>query len=252
MTITVISQSMYLPWLGLFEQMKFADLFVHYDDVQFSRGFYNRVQIMGKSGSKYITIPLKKGPQKQLLQDKKIDNQYDWKLAHRNSLTDSLKSTPFFKDAIKLFERTTAASSGELVYYSRGSIKRISEYMGINEDLRFEDSASLNPVGISSQRLLDICKKTGTEIYLTGLGGLNYLDHELFERNNVDVFYMNYRFIHYNRLRNKYTPYLSSLDPIAHLGPQTVNTMRSKMIHWSEAIKNPADLRATQYLGAVI
>ena len=30
--VVVISQPMFLPWIGLFEQVKVADHFVHYDD----------------------------------------------------------------------------------------------------------------------------------------------------------------------------------------------------------------------------
>ena len=33
----VISQSMYFPWVGMLEQIRLADVFVFYDDVQFSK-----------------------------------------------------------------------------------------------------------------------------------------------------------------------------------------------------------------------
>ena len=46
MTTVVISQPMLFPWVGMFEQVALADVFVHYDDVQFSKGsFTNRVQL---------------------------------------------------------------------------------------------------------------------------------------------------------------------------------------------------------------
>ena len=42
----VISQPMYFPRVGMLEQIRLADHFVYYDDVQFSRGgFSNRVQL---------------------------------------------------------------------------------------------------------------------------------------------------------------------------------------------------------------
>lgn len=36
LTVAII-QPAYLPWLGYFDQMARADVFVHYDDVQYSR-----------------------------------------------------------------------------------------------------------------------------------------------------------------------------------------------------------------------
>ena len=56
----VISQSMYFPWVGMLEQIRLADVFIHYDDVQFSKGsFSNRVQVKQPDGtSAWMTIPL--------------------------------------------------------------------------------------------------------------------------------------------------------------------------------------------------
>ena len=34
----VISQPMFLPWVGLFEQARHADVWFHYDDVQLPQG----------------------------------------------------------------------------------------------------------------------------------------------------------------------------------------------------------------------
>ena len=67
MTVTVISQSMYFPWIGLFDQIRLADEFIFYDDVQLTRGFYNRVQVAQANGTKFITVPLAKKKQKQLI-----------------------------------------------------------------------------------------------------------------------------------------------------------------------------------------
>jgi len=52
----VISQSMYFPWVGLLEQIRLAEFFVHYDDVQLTRVFTNRVQVKTAQGSKWITV----------------------------------------------------------------------------------------------------------------------------------------------------------------------------------------------------
>ena len=56
----VISQPMFFPWVGFLEQMRLADVYVHYDDVQFSKGsFTNRVQIKTPEGFIWLTAPLR-------------------------------------------------------------------------------------------------------------------------------------------------------------------------------------------------
>ncbi len=55
----VISQPMLFPWVGMLEQVRLADRYVDYSDVQFSRGsFVNRVQVKTCTGPRWITAPL--------------------------------------------------------------------------------------------------------------------------------------------------------------------------------------------------
>ena len=63
----VVSQSMYFPWRGLLDQIRQADVFVYYDDVQLVRGFCNRVHVKTLQGYKWITVPLLRKSQKQLI-----------------------------------------------------------------------------------------------------------------------------------------------------------------------------------------
>ena len=56
----VISQPMYFPWAGILEQVRLSNVFVHYEDVQFTRGsFSNRVQVKTEKGMHWLTVPLK-------------------------------------------------------------------------------------------------------------------------------------------------------------------------------------------------
>ena len=47
----VVLQPGYLPWLGFFDQMQRADVFVYYDDVQFDKhGWRNRNRVKAPDG----------------------------------------------------------------------------------------------------------------------------------------------------------------------------------------------------------
>jgi hypothetical protein len=84
-----ISQSMYFPWCGLIDQIRLADVFVHYNDVQLSRGFYNRVQVKTPQGTTLITVPLQKKHQNQLINKSYISYESDWIESHRSILINS-------------------------------------------------------------------------------------------------------------------------------------------------------------------
>ena len=57
--IITIHQPNLFPWLGFFDKMQHADIFVLLDTVPYTKGGYqNRTQIKGANGIKWMTIPV--------------------------------------------------------------------------------------------------------------------------------------------------------------------------------------------------
>ena len=233
----VISQSMYFPWCGLLDQIRLADVFVHYDDVQLSRGFYNRVQVKTSNGSSYITVPIKNRKQKQLIDQSYISYETNWVDQHRAILLNSYRHLPFIKEALDLFDTVHDKKYDLLSDLSRASIKILAEYFQLDNKVQFINSADLSISGSSSQRLLMITKKLGGNTYLTGHGALKYLDHTLFEDNGIEVKYVDYCFKGYKQVHGTFTPYVTALDAIAHLGTRACDNLLSTTINWRKAIE---------------
>ena len=54
-----ILQSNYIPWKGYFDIIKMADVFVFYDEVQYTKNDWrNRNQIKTPNGLSWLTIPV--------------------------------------------------------------------------------------------------------------------------------------------------------------------------------------------------
>src|SRR6188768_4131453 len=102
----VISQSMYFPWVGFLEQLRLADVFVHYDDVQFSKGsFTNRVQIKMPIGRRWMTVPLVDHHLGQAINEVRIKAPGEWRAGHMDLLRESFEGAPFKEDAIGIVEQ---------------------------------------------------------------------------------------------------------------------------------------------------
>src|SRR5262249_31052968 len=108
MTTVVISQPMLFPWFGFFELVSSADIYVHLDDVQFSKGsFSNRIQIKHPSGIKWMTIPLvKRGAMQRICDLKAVGS--DWRRGHYDLVSQSLREAPYFDKAAKLLRHVYA------------------------------------------------------------------------------------------------------------------------------------------------
>jgi hypothetical protein len=230
----VISQSMYFPWIGLFEQIRLTDIFIHYDDVQYARGFYNRVQFKTAGGSKWLTVPLRDQHQGQHINEVLIDNRIDWRSKHRDMLKQAYLKAPFRNEMLNLVDDVFAQDYATLADISRESILSIAKYFDLIGNRKFVNSAEISVSGSSSHRLHDICCKEAASIYLTGHGAKNYLDHELFEKSGIKVNYMNYCMKPYPQLHGEFTPYVSALDLIANCGKERADVICSEAIYWKK------------------
>lgn len=234
----VISQPMYFPWCGLINQIKLSDIFVHYDDVQLSKGFYNRVQVKRENKLDYITVPIKNKKQKLFINEAEIYYEDDWVSGHRKILENSFKFSDYKNDALEIFDKVHEKPFQSLSELGIKSIMEVADYFGLLEGREFIRSSELNVPGQGSQRLLDIAKKVNCTKYITGHGALNYLDHEIFERENIEVRYMLYRIKKYEQSYGNFTPYLTSLDAIANLGKKSLSILESSSVNWAQAIQN--------------
>lgn len=230
----VISQSMYFPWVGLLEQIRVADMFVHYDDVQFTKGFYNRVQIKTANGSKWLTVPLHEHHRGQRIDEVKIDHRIDWRSKHRNMLKQTYRNAPYRDEMLALVDQVFSNHYLTLADLSRESTLSLARYFDLTEGTQFGDSAQIAVKGASSQRLHDLCLAIGASTYVTGHGAKNYLDHELFSKSGIKVEYMKYRMRPYPQLFGDFTPYVTALDLIANCGKERTDVICSKTIYWKD------------------
>lgn len=219
MSRVVISQPMLFPWVGLLEQVALADIYVHYSDVQFSKGsFTNRVQIKTAQGSRWLTVPLEGLRLGQRINEVKIQDHTDWRVNHRSLLASAYEDSPWVEDMLDLVDAVYSRHFDSIADLSEASLMALCEYFGLARDRRFVQVADLDIAGASSQRVLDIVRRLGGTQYITGHGARHYLDHDLFEAAGITVSYMDYRLRPYPQAHGTFTPYVSALDLVANAG----------------------------------
>ncbi|RLD32884.1 MAG: hypothetical protein DRI72_06205, partial [Bacteroidetes bacterium] len=70
-----IMQPYFFPYVGYFQMIKYVDLFIFYNDVNFiERGWINRNNILTDKGKTRITIPLRKASSNKIIKDVEVLN----------------------------------------------------------------------------------------------------------------------------------------------------------------------------------
>ena len=237
MTTVVVSQPMVFPWVGLFEQVRLADVFVHYDDVQLpnSASFSTRVQVKTAQGSRWLTVPVRREGA-PLIKDVRIDEAQRWRDKHLQTLRHSYTHAPFFDEMLALAESVYGLETDLLSEFDVAGVEAVSGYLGLAP--RFVLSSSFGTTSSGTQKLADICEQLGATRYVTGLGALDYLEYEIFERLGIRVEYMQYERVPYPQLHGPFTPSVTILDCIANCGRACAEVVRSPSAYWKDVVRD--------------
>ena len=80
-------------------------------------------------------------------------------------------------------------------------------------------ASELSPVGEKSDLILDIAKKSGADIYLSGPSGRDYMDLEKYKQEGMGVWFNDFEHPTYiQKGTQKFIPYLSTLDLLMNVG----------------------------------
>jgi len=212
--IAAIHQPNFMPWLGYFYKMLHCDVFVFLDDVPFSKGSYtNRVKIRNVSGnaSTWLTMPVKtSGCLNQMIYNVQISDE-EWKTNIIAKISASYRKSPYYKKYIdQIYCAIDNISIFSLASINKSIILAISSLLDISPN--FILSSELNGIcGVSTDKLISICKKIKATTYLSGIGGSKYLDCGSFQDVNIELKFIDF-------LKNHDDMSLSILDILFRKG----------------------------------
>ena len=237
MTVVAINQPCYLPWRGHFALMKAADVFVFYDDVQFtsntSRSFFARVQLKTARGRRWLTVPVRKsGRFGQRIDEVEIAEDGRWREGHVAAVRDALRGAPFAGSIEPVLLALAGGAWSRLAELTIATTRLMAELLGLRrETLR---SSALGIGGGGSERVLAVCRALGATRYVSGHGGLDYLQHEAFEAAGVTVEYLDYDLSAYPQQHGAFEAYVTALDLLANTGPAALGHVNAAAVPWRE------------------
>ncbi|HEY3041165.1 MAG TPA: WbqC family protein [Pyrinomonadaceae bacterium] len=230
----VVSQPMFLPWVGLFEQIRLADVFIHYDDVQLPQGrsFMSRVQLKSANGVSWLTVPIDHGKSGKLLNEVVLLEPEGWREKHLRTIRHAYARRPYFNLMFELIEKIYSQPTAHLAEFNITAIEQIAQWLALSP--RFIRSSAMGVKGASTERLVALCEAVDCDVYVTGHGALRYLNHQQFEDKGVSVCYMDYKKVPYEQGHGEFTPYISILDAIANCGERARDLLCSAPVYWRD------------------
>ncbi|HEC91837.1 MAG TPA: hypothetical protein ENI51_02415 [Candidatus Atribacteria bacterium] len=224
--IVGIHQPNFLPWLGYFYKIDRSDVFVLLDNVQYTKNsFINRNRIKTPQGAIWLTVPVsfRFG---QLINEVKINNKTNWREKHLKTLEMNYKRAVFFEDVFKIIKEIYYLKDWQnLSDFNIRLISAMLSYIGLDKALI--KSSSLDVKGKSTELHIQIIKKVGGNIYLSGFGGKKYQEEKLFKKERIELVYYNFSHPTYKQLWGDFIPNLSIIDLLFNMGPESAEIIRN-------------------------
>ena len=218
--IVTIHQPNYLPYLGFFDKMVKADIFVVYDDAQFNKGdFQHRNKIRIYHGWKWLTVPVEKKsiPIKEIKIRNEISTKSEnWPHTHLKNIREAYKNAPYYSTYEKDFEAIYKKSYDKLIDLNMAIIYFLVDAFDIETKLVF--SSELDFTSKSTQRLVEIVQTIGGDVYLSGPSGRNYLDVSLFNKREISVKFQDFKHPLYKQFYSGFIPNMSAIDALFNVG----------------------------------
>jgi hypothetical protein len=225
--ILTAHQPVYLPWLGLFHKIALAEKFCIFDIAQYqTKDFNNRNKIKTNAGAIWLSVPVEsKDHLEKSLKDIKVINN-GWNKKHFKSIDLAYRKAPFYSRYIGELEEMLMGQS--YVYLADLNLATLNyglKNLGI--EVPIVTASSFNFQGKKSELVLDMCKNLGANDYIFGAQGKNYADSKSFLDSGIRPHFQEYIHPVYPQLHGEFEPYMSLIDLLFNVGPDSLSVIMS-------------------------
>ncbi|MFU2485946.1 WbqC family protein [Thauera sp. WH-1] len=220
MKTIVALQSNYIPWKGYFDLIHDADVFIYYDDVQYTKNDWrNRNKIKTPTGATWLTIPTGSAIKSRICEIELPNST--WQIKHWKSISQNYSQCPYFKDYKDFFAQIYLdrqwKNLSELNQFLISNISKL--ILGIETE--FLDSRNFNLKGSKQDRLLDLLSQAQATEYISGPAGRSYIDENEFFKAGISLKWKDYQgYPEYSQRHPPFDHNVTILDLIFNTGPE--------------------------------
>jgi hypothetical protein len=218
--LVAIHQPNFFPWLGYFDKLARADVFVLLDDVQFPKKggtWINRVRLLIDERPAWVTVPVDRSYHGvRQVREVRIDEQTRWRRKMLTTIQTDYGRAAHKDEVMPLLSELIENPTDQLAEYNRAAITALATALGMK--IEFVLSSSLGVTAEATDRLLEIVKAVGGSRYLSGGGAAGYQEDERFSEAGIELVHQRFEPPTYQQLASDPVPGLSVIDALLNCG----------------------------------
>ncbi len=218
-----IMQPYFFPYIGYFQLIKAADVFVLYDDVNFiKQGWINRNQILNNNQPHLFTLPIESISSFKKICDTNINQALykRWRTKFYKLIETNYKKAPFFESILSLITSILNFDFVTISELNNFSISTICQYLELPTIIKSSKNNYSNSFLERQERVIDICLKEKANNYINAAGGKELYDKSDFKKQNLSLVFIKPILTQYNQFKEPFIPGLSIIDVLMFNGKE--------------------------------
>jgi hypothetical protein len=207
-----IMQPYVLPYIGYFQLIQAADLFIVYDNIKYTKkGWINRNRFLQNGRDIVFSVPLKKDSDVLDVNEREVARDFN-KSKLLNQIRESYRRAPYFEQTFPIFENILLNSESNLFKFIHNSILKVCAYLGIVTPMKVASTLSVDHALHNQERVLAFCEWAGAQTYINPIGGVDLYSAEAFRSRGIELRFLKSKSFEYKQFDKPFVPWLSILD----------------------------------------
>lgn len=237
-----VMQPYFFPYIGYFQLINEADIFVLYDKVTYRKSSWinrNKIKDKGNSNPVYITVPVKKPSSIDLIEEIKISENNEWKTKLKKLIYYNYKKSSFFDEVYPIIVELIFYEEQSLHLFNSNILTKLCNKLSIttpvitqheqhsiiesnliNRDIAKED--------IKQHRVVELCNLYNANVYINPINGMDLYSFDFFTQKNKDLRFIETDFIEYSQFKTPFLENLSVIDVLMHNGYERTEELLQK------------------------
>jgi hypothetical protein len=220
--VVAIHQPNFLPWLGFFDKLARADVFVLLDSVQFPRTskgtWINRVKLLVGGAEQWATVPIVRAAGSALpINEVLIDDAQPWRRKLARTIELNYRRSPAFDEAHPLVAELLGTSARRVADFNERNIRRLAESLDLDTG-KIVRSSEVAASGHSTELLIELTRAVGGTAYMPGGDAYRYQVDEKFVAHGLQLVPQEFDHPVYPQPVDPFVPGLSIVDALMNCG----------------------------------
>lgn len=215
-----VMQPYLFPYIGYFQLIHAADLFLIYDDVTYiKQGYINRNSIRSANGVKRFTVPVPGASSNRLISELAFSRDVTKVL---KTIEQSYSKAPYFENVFPIIHGILEFKDRSIASVCQKSFNDIFSYLCIERQIKKTSDLEYDRTANPRDRLISLCRKCGADCYINAPGGRKLYEKKDFAEQGISLKFLDSLAMQYSKADANFVANLSIVDVLMHCSASTI------------------------------